>query len=235
MALAKLNESPSYVMTMPSTGKEVHYRPYLVKEEKILLMAIESKDEKQAMRAMADTITACVQEEIPPRSLTTFDVEHMFTKIRTKSVGETAVVGIKCGECGESNDVEVDLDSVKLSEHDESPMIELTDRISIEMKHPSFLEMSEFAGREGASEHEYVFQTIVKCVAAIVDGDERTAAEDVPPSELSEFIESFTSMQFKKVAEWVNNTPRLKHSVEFTCGKCGHENTRVLEGFQSFF
>lgn len=82
MALAKLNESPSYVMTMPSTGKEVHYRPYLVKEEKILLMAIESKDEKQAMRAMADTITACVQEEIPPRSLTTFDVEHMFTKIR---------------------------------------------------------------------------------------------------------------------------------------------------------
>ena len=234
MALPRLNDTPSYSMVIPSTGKEVFYRPYLVKEEKVLLMAFEANDEKQAMKAMVDTITACVKDDIKQRSLTTFDVEYMFTQIRSKSVGETADIGIKCSECETSNEVSIDLSSVEVTKSEGGDTIELTDNISVEMRYPSFLDMSEFVSTD-MKESEFAYDTIVKCVDAIVTEEERYAADDVSKKELTEFVEGLTSAQFVKLANWLQGMPKMKHDVTFKCKNCGHDNEHTLEGMQSFF
>jgi len=234
MALPRLNDTPSYSMVVPSTGKEVFYRPYLVKEEKVLLMAFEANDEKQAMKAMVDTITACVKDDIKQRSLTTFDVEYMFTQIRSKSVGETADIGIKCSECETSNEVSIDLSSVEVTKSEGSNTIELTDNISVEMRYPSFLDMSEFVSTD-MKESEFAYDTVVKCVDAIVTEEERYAADDVSKKELTEFVEGLTSAQFVKLADWLQGMPKMKHDVTFKCKNCGHDNEHTLEGMQSFF
>lgn len=234
MALPRLNDTPSYSMVVPSTGKEVFYRPYLVKEEKVLLMAFEANDEKQAMKAMVDTITACVKDDIKQRSLTTFDVEYMFTQIRSKSVGETADIGIKCSECETSNEVSIDLSSVEVTKSEGDNTIELTDNISVEMRYPSFLDMSEFVSTD-MKESEFAYDTVVKCVDAIVTEEERYAADDVSKKELTEFVEGLTSAQFVKLANWLQGMPKMKHDVTFKCKNCGHDNEHTLEGMQSFF
>lgn len=234
MALPKLNETPSYSMVIPSTGKEVYYRPYLVKEEKVLLMAFEANDEKQAMKAMVDTISACVKDDIKQRSLTTFDVEYMFTQIRSKSVGEKADIGIKCTECETSNEVSVDLSSVEVTKNENSNSIELTDNISVEMRYPSFLDMSEFVSTD-MKESQFAYDTIVKCVDAIVTEEERYSADDVTNKELTEFVEGLTSAQFVKLANWLQGMPKMQHDVTFKCKKCETDNEHTLEGMQSFF
>lgn len=234
MALPRLNETPSYSMVIPSTGKEVFYRPYLVKEEKVLLMAFEANDEKQAMKAMVDTIRACVKDKIQPNSLTTFDVEHMFTRIRSKSVGENAKIGIKCSECGTQNEVSINLEEIEVTPDESEKVIELTDTISVEMKYPSFLEMSDYVGKD-ISESKFAYDTITSCISAIVTEDERYDASDVSKKEMNEFVEGLTSAQFVKVADFLQGMPKMQKQVEFCCTNCQHENSHTLEGMQSFF
>lgn len=234
MALPKLNDTPSYSMIVPSTGKEVLYRPYLVKEEKILLMAFEANDEKQAMRAMVDVIDSCVKNGVDAKSLTTFDVEHMFTQIRAKSVGEKANIGIKCSSCEASNEIEIDLGTLNVTKNELGNVIELTDDISVEMRYPSFLEMSDAVGVD-LKESEFAYDTITKCIGAIVTEDERYDADDVSKKELTEFVEGLTSAQFIKLGEWLQEMPKLSHTVTFKCNKCEADNEHILEGMQSFF
>jgi len=136
MALPKLNDNLKFEMTIPSTDKVVTYRPYLVKEEKILLSAFESQDQKQSMRAMVDTIVACVNESIKSSELSTFDVEYMFTQIRSKSVGEIANLMLKCNAegCDKSTETQVDLSTIEIEKTEVDNIIPITDDISIEMR-----------------------------------------------------------------------------------------------------
>ena len=138
MALPRVNSSPKYDTMIPSLNKTVHYRPYLVKEEKVLMMALESNDNKQMLNAVVDTIQSCVTEDIEREKLTSFDVEWLFTKIRSKSVGETSKVSIKCESCDTENEVTIDLNQLKLTEIKEPEVIKLTDQISIKMKYPKY-------------------------------------------------------------------------------------------------
>lgn len=235
MALPKLNESIKYEMEIPSSKSIVTYRPYLVKEEKILLMAFESQDQKQAMRAMVDTIVACVFEDIAPSQLTTFDVEYMFTQIRSKSVGETSTVNVKCQaiDCEETTEVEINLSELKVEGEDVSNIIELTPTVSIEMRYPSYNTFVD-NWREDINESEFGFVMMEDCISAILTEDERYNASDVSRKEMSEFIDSMTNSQFQKVGEYLRTIPSMKKDVEFTC-KCGHENKVTLEGLQDFF
>ena len=235
MALPKLNESIKYEMEIPSSKALVTYRPYLVKEEKILLMAFESQDQKQAMRAMVDTIVACVFEDITPSQLTTFDVEYMFTQIRSKSVGETSTVNVKCQalDCDEMTECEVNLSELTVEGKETNNVIELTPSVSIEMRYPSYNTFVDNY-REDINETEFGLLMMSNCIAAILTEEERFDTKDTPKSELDEFIDSMTNTQFKKVGEYLQAIPRLKKDVEFTC-KCGHENKVTLEGLQDFF
>ena len=137
-ALPKLNATPTHELTIPSSGQKVSYRPYLVKEEKILLLAFESQDEKQAMQAMVDTIIACVNEKLNPKTFTSFDVEYMFTQIRSKSVGETTKINVACSECGTMHEHTINLVELKVEVPEINNVIELTDTISAELRYPPF-------------------------------------------------------------------------------------------------
>ena len=234
MALPKLNDAPQYEMVIPSSKTKVMYRPYLVKEEKIMLMAAESQDPKTAMKAMVDTIVACVSENIQPTDLTSFDVEYMFTQIRSKSVGENAEIILPCSECETKNDAVVSLIGATVTDMPETNIIELSPRISLEMKYPSFNDYTEIY-EEDISESELAFGMIEKCISAILTEDERYDIAEANPKELKEFIESMTNAQFEKVGSYFQQMPKLVSKSEFTCIECGHENSIDLEGLQSFF
>ena len=138
MALPKLNETPKYEVTIPSTGKTVRFRPYLVKEEKVLMMAFESGDQKASLRAIVDTIQACVVDDLDVENLATFDIEYLFTQIRSKSVGESSTLMIKCSECEKQNEYKFDVSTVKIEMPKQESVVELTPSVTIELGYPTY-------------------------------------------------------------------------------------------------
>jgi len=236
MALPKLNNTPKYDLVIPSTSKAVKFRPYLVKEEKILLLAMETKDAGQALNAVLDTIIACVDEKIDPNSLTTFDIEYMFVKIRSKSVGETSEIGVKCSECEHTNKVAVDLQAIDITVPKTDFMVQLTDDIIVEMSYPHFGAMAKNKKLvNSSSATEQTFEMIMSVMKAIHTGDQRIDLKDVSHKELEDFIESMTGDQLQKIRAFVETIPKLTHDVHFNCVQCKHTNTYTVEGMQNFF
>ena len=234
MALPKLNENLKYELVIPSSEQTVTFRPYLVKEEKVLLNAFEQQDQKLAMRAMVDTVVSCVYDEINPKDLSTFDVEYMFTQIRAKSVGETATIKIKCESCEHENEHTIDLTQAQVEKEEVDTVIPITDDISIEMKYPSYESfVNHFV--DGMSEAEFGFAMLSECLVSIMTEEENHLVSEVSKNELNEFIDSMTNAQFAKVGEFFNTVPVMRKHVEFTCSNCGHENKTKLEGLQDFF
>lgn len=235
MALPQLNSTPKYTMTIPSLKKEVRYRPYLVKEEKILMMAFESGDKTQTLNAVVDTIFSCLEDDVTlrPSSLTTFDVEYMFTQIRAKSVGEVAKIRIKCTHCGEFNDAEVDLEDIEMKVEKE-PIIKLTDEVSLKMKYPSYKDLLS-KDLEAQDQLKLGFEMITDCIESIMTEDTQHLVRDQSKSEMENFIESLTTDQFGKITAFLNNIPRMTKVHEFKCVKCGEDNTVKLEGMSDFF
>ena len=234
MVLPKLNTSPKYEMVIPSSKQTVRYRPYLVKEEKVLLMAFESNDSSQAMNAIIDTILVCVDENIKRETLTTFDVEYMFTQIRSKSVGETSKVNVKCEECETLNAVTINLAEVELDTPESvNNEIELTPEVSIELSYPSADSLINID--KEATQAEKILATIVASIDVIKTEEERVSTKDVTKKEVEEFVDGMTGEQFSNLAEYVKNIPTLKENVEFVCENCGHNNSRELVGFTDFF
>ena len=236
MALPKLNNTPKYDLVIPSTNKTVKFRPYLVKEEKILLLAMETKDTGQALNAVLDTIVACVDDIIDPKSLTTFDIEYMFVKIRSKSVGETSDIGINCSECEHTNKVAVDLQAIEITVPKADFMIKLTDDITLEMSYPHFGAMaSNKKLTNSTSQTEQTFEMIMTVMKAIHTAEERIDLKDISHKEIEEFIESMTGDQLQKIKVFVDTIPKMTHEVHFNCVKCKHANTYTIEGMQNFF
>lgn len=232
MALPKLNVSPSYKMTIPSSGKEVSFRPYLVKEEKVLMIAFESKDQKEALRAVVNTLQACIEDTIDVNALKTFDIEYMFTQVRSKSVGETSNIGIKCAECSTTHETTIDISSVKVEMPDTTNIIELTPSVSIEIDYPSYKDVMNT--NLNLDEIEIGFAMAANSIKAILTEEERIESKDVSKEELREFIESMNQEQFKKLSDFLEITPTMKEEVKFTCKSCGHENEITLRGIQDF-
>jgi hypothetical protein len=236
MALPKLNNTPKYDLVIPSTGKRVKFRPYLTKEEKILLLAMETKDPAQALNAVLDTIVACVDEKIDPNSLTTFDIEYMFVKLRSKSVGETSEIGIKCTECDHTNKVAVDLSAIEVAVPKVDFMVPLTDEITVEMSYPHFSAMANNKKlTHSNSATEQTFEMIMSVMAAIHTNEERIDLKDVSHKEIEEFIDSTTDEQIRKIRAFVESIPKMTHDVSFKCESCHHSNTHTIEGMQNFF
>ena len=238
MALPQLNVTPKYTMTIPSLKKEVKFRPYLVKEEKVLLMAMESQDSKAIIRALTDTIEACIEEkDVDIKSLATFDVEYLFMKIRAKSVGEFVDVKIKCSECETKNDYKVNVDDITLNVPVQNNIIKLTEEISVEMKYPNYTDLSSlevFSDNHQPSAKD-VMTLAAKGISAIVTDNERYDVTDVTKQELDDFIDSLTSQQFQMLNAFFEGMPQMKHDVKFNCSDCNHENNLTLQGLNDFF
>ena len=236
MALPKLNETLNFTMTVPSTGKKVKYRPYLVKEEKVLLQAFESGDTRTCLEAMADTIGACVdpKSKLEIESLSTFDVEYMFIKVRSKSVGETSHIQIKCAECGEGNPVAVDLDAIEVEVGASDNVINITDNIAVEMKYPTYGTLID-QGSEVKEDMDTALRLLSMSVAAVLTDEERIDCTKQSQEEIVDFLTSMTATQLQGLSEFMENMPALKHEVEFECEKCQHENKVELKGLSDFF
>ena len=233
MALPKLNDTPKFNVTIPSTNQKVRFRPYLVKEEKVLMMAVESGDTKAALAAVVDTIDACIVEDINVDKLSTFDVEYLFTQIRSKSAGENVNIGLKCKSCDQVNEVQIPLDSIKVKVPKVQKIHELSEDVSIELRYPPYRILLDMDLENTSSEQS--FALAAKCIEAIMHDDERISCDDASDEEMIEFLESMTKEQFENVSNFIEGMPKLQHDVKFECSGCQKKNNIKIEGIQSFF
>lgn len=233
MALPKLNDVPKYDVEIPSSKTKTKFRPFLVKEEKVLLLAMESEDKNHILSSIMDTLEACV-DNINRNKLTSFDIEYLFTKIRTKSVGETADIGHKCKECNHVNEVKINLEKVQLTKQKlKTNKINLSDNLVLEMEYPYYHEI--LLADQNTTKTEQMFTTIKMCMKKLYTDDEAIDLRESTADELNEFIESMNSEQFKKVTSFIEDMPKLRYTDKYTCVKCKKENELILEGFENFF
>jgi len=234
MSLPKLNNVPKYKITVPSTNKEVTFRPFLVKEEKILLIALESQDPVQIATAITDTVISCISEEISRKDLKSYDIEFLFLKIRAKSVGETANLLFKCESCDTENEVSMNLEEIKMNVVEIDNRIEISNNIYIEMKHPTFESISRNKKLTTDSPTTQVFGLIQESISAVLTENERIDIKEVADEEFQEFIESMTQEQFTKIREYIESIPKLSHDINYSCKNCNTNNNITLEGLQNF-
>ena len=233
MPLPVIN-APIYELTIPSTGQTVQYRPFLVKEEKILLMANEGGEASEIVRAMKQIIGNCIQNGYNTDNMPLFDVEYIFLKLRSKSVNEFSEVGFRCPECDEVNRIQIDLSSVEISTNDtHSNKIELTNDIGLIMKYPQLdsINMNDLQ----STDVDTIFNVVSSCVDSIYQGEEIHDSGDYTKQEISEFINNLTQEQFLKIQQFFDTMPKLSHTVPYKCGKCEYDEPLLLEGLQNFF
>lgn len=230
-------ETPKYETKIPSTGKKVVYRPYLVREEKLLLIAMESEDQAQIVRAMKDVVKACTFDKVDPDSLCTFDLEYIFLRLRAKAVGEVSKIGLKCEKCTKTTDLQINLDAIDIDMTAKpSNRIMLTDKIGVMMAWPKMSTVEKLDVKD-ASKMESAMKVILSCVEAIFDDKKMYPANEQSPEEMTAFLESLNQTQFSKIQEYIEAMPKLEHKVKFRCThkECAHENAVTLTGIQSFF
>lgn len=232
MALPKLNDLPSYSLVIPSSKRQVNFRPFLVKEQKILLLAMESQEEKQILQAVSDTLRSCIEDEITDRELATFDIEYMFTQIRAKSVGETTNLNLTCSKCEEVNEVNVNLSEINIKLND-SNEIKLNDQYSLLMRYPSYYDVID-AADDKSSVTDEIMKLCKLCLDKILTEEEQISVVEESEEEIQQFLDSLTTEQFDKVVNFVMNLPKLTKDVSYDCSSCGEKNNIRVEGLQNF-
>ena len=238
MALPKINMAPKYSMTVPSTGEEVMFRPFLVKEEKVLMMAMETGDNKSSLTAIMDVIKSCVDADIDENDVTAFDVEYMFLQLRAKSIGETSKIGTACEQCNHEQMIVVPLNDIQVKQPSEPlpDVIELTKDISIKMKWPSYRNLIDAGVEpEKLNELDSVFKLIALCIDSVMTPEEQMKLSDESEEDQQEFLESLNSEQFTKIKEYVQNIPTVRYDVSVDCDGCGAKIEKPLTGIANFF
>jgi len=233
MALPKLNNL-TYELSLPSTGEQLKYRPFLVKEQKALMIAQESEDDKQIQNAFAQIINDCTFGELDAYNMPMFDIEYVFLQLRGKSVGEKVQLNVLCPDDKKTRvDIEIDLKDVDIQMvKDHTNVIQLTDNISVIMKYPTLSDMSGFGD---TGEISAVFTMMKRCVSEIHDGETVYNKIDVSEKELDEFIDSMSTENFEGFSTFFETMPKLKHVVIVKNPKTKKKNEIVIEGLQSFF
>ena len=233
MALPKL-ETPTYELELPSTGEKIKFRPFLVKEQKILMMAQESKNDSQVVSAITDLVTACTWGKVDAKNSPMFDIEYIFLKLRAKSVGETASVKILCQDDGKTYaDVKISLEDISVQmtvEHTNE--IQINDKTKLVLTYPKLGDMKNIP--DGTDDYGRMFLLLNKCIQEIHFGDKIYNAVDTTEKEREEFIESMDMEQLKSVTKFFETMPKLRHPVKFNNPKTKVSNEVVLEGLQSF-
>lgn len=245
MALPKL-EVPSYELELPLSKKKVKYRPFLVKEQKILLMAMESGDAKSMQSSILDVLNTCIlTPDFDIFGTPIIDVEYMFLNLRAKSVGEIVESKYRCNnevtkedgttkECGNTMETKINLTEISpIQDKEVNPEIKLSDKIIVKMKYPDFSIMTDSIDMNNIT--DVTFKLIANCIEHIFDGEQFYYSKETSEEELLEFIENLSQEQFEKMEDFFNNMPRLTKKVEMKCGKCGFDHTFEVEGLESFF
>jgi hypothetical protein len=232
MALPKIN-TVLYDLELPSSGKKVEYRPFLVKEEKILLMALEGKDDREMSKAIKQIITQCVSTAgFNVNKLPMIDLEYLFLNIRGKAVGDISTITFE-HECGETINLDIDLSKVKVVKNKNySDLVKITDDVMIRLTPPG---IDNVIGAGNKNQIDMVLEIIRDSIVEIIQGEDVFSAQDHTREELEEFLNSLNSGQFKKVQDYYESLPKMKQDIEYTCKKCGKTEKETLEGLASFF
>ena len=238
MPLPKVN-TPTYELVLPSNNKKIKYRPFLVREEKILIMALESEDMKQITNSVVEILNACILTKgIRINTLSTFDIEYLFLNVRAKSVGESVEVNVTCPDDNKTSvQMEINLDSIKVQKtRGHKNIIKLDDQYSMKLKYPSLDEFigNNFDTNEG-SVVDKSLSMISSCIEIVYDEEESWDASDSTKQELEEFVEQLNSKQFKAIEKFFETMPKLSHKVKVKNPTTEVESEVVLEGLASFF
>jgi T4 bacteriophage base plate protein len=232
---------PIYETKLISNGEVIRFRPFLVKEQKLFLMAGESDDSKETIKAIKQVLRNCILDDVDVENMATFDIEYLFLQLRARSVGEIANLRFTCNnniseteKCG--NNVKIDVNVLEINPEknkDHSNKIPITDTIGIVLKYPTFnsLDISDL----NTDNIEQILEIIVSCIDYIYDENNVYYAKDTPKQELVEFIENLKQADLEKVSTFFNTLPKVKKDVDFQCEKCGYKEVLTLEGIQSFF
>jgi hypothetical protein len=230
MALPSIS-TPEFQTVIPSTGETITYRPFLVKEEKILLMAMEGNDQKEIELAIKKILSNCILDEIAIEKLAMFDMEFLFLQLRGKSVGEVIDLSVTHleGECQHRTDIQVNIDDIQIQNLNQEKKIMLTDDVGVMMKYPTMQEAMSVDGETT----EAVFEILSKSVDYVFDTE--NVYNEFGEEEIVEWINGLNQTQFQKILKFFENMPKLSYDVSWKCESCGKEDTVVLEGIQSFF
>ena len=233
MSLPLLNNI-TYDLILPSTGETLNFRPFLVKEQKALLIAQESEDNKQIEKAFAQIINDCIIDDIDPYIMPMFDIEYVFLQLRGKSVGEKITLNVLCPDDNETRvDVEVDLDQVGIQQtKDHTNVIELAEGINLVMRYPNLGDMQGF---DEQGDIKSIFEMIKRCVYEIHDGETVHHRVDMSEKDLEAFLDSMSTTNFESVGKFFETMPKLVHVIEVKNPKTKKKNKIPLEGLQSFF
>ena len=239
---------PQYTLTVPSTGKEIKYRPFLVKEEKILLLAIESEDSADMVTATKNIINSCTYGDFNADDSPVFDIEYIFLQLRGKAKGEVIELKYKCPKCEGEIDLNIDLNKIKVvTNENHTKDIKLKDDLGVMMKYPTVDMQSEFSQLQKESNPvDGLFESVTRCIDYIYDAETTYPAKDHSKEELLTFVESLTDDYFKQITNFFETIPALKHKAVLNCtnkvkrkGKeakvCNHKEDIELEGLASFF
>ena len=231
--------TPTYELTLPSSNRKIKYRPFLVKEEKVLIIAMESQDTKQIARAVKDVLTKCILTKgIKVEKLATFDIEYLFLNVRGKSVGEHIEVMVTCPDDEKTQvPMSINIDDIKVQKDDDhSPDIKLDDTYTLKMKYPSLTEFikNNFDNLEKLGVND-TFDLIASCIDQVYSEEESWSHQECTKKELSDFVESLNSNQFKMVENFFTSMPKLTHTVKVVNPNTKVESEIKIEGLQSFF
>jgi hypothetical protein len=234
---------PIYEITLPLLKKKVKIRPFRVKEEKILLMAMESEDDAAVLLAIKQIVNNCCIEDLDVDSLPVLDLEYMFLQLRARSIGEIIDLQYRCNndvvdesetkKC--SNIIKLSFNALEVEpqlEDGHKKEIQLTPKLGVVMKYPDFKLVNKLSN---LSEAEVIAKMVAGCIDYIFDSDSVYYAKDASEAELVDFVDSLTREQFAKIQEFFDTVPKMKKNLTFKCSKCGYEEELVLEGIQSFF
>ena len=237
MPLPKIS-TPTYELTLPSSNRKIKYRPFLVKEEKILIIALESQDQKQIANAIKSILASCILTKgTKVEKLSTFDIEYLFLNVRGKSVGEQIEVMVTCPDDEKTQvPMSINIDSIKVKKSKgHKTDIKLDDVYTLKMRYPSLDEFIKSNFAMDKMEVDDTFDLIASCIDQVYSEEESWTQEDCTQKELSEFLEQLNSAQFKEIEEFFNTMPKLTHTVKVKNPNTGVESEILLEGLQNFF
>jgi phage FluMu protein Com len=224
---------PKYRVTIPSTKKETTFRPFLVKEQKVLYMALESQDDKQILDAMCNIIQSCVDGISSISKMPMFDIEYLFTKIRAKSVGEIVEVKAKCPQCQKSNELSINLDEVEVQFPESiSNKIMISDKVGIVIRYPCITDARSNLNNMSVEE---VLHFVANSIETVFDEDNVYTRKDFIDEEIQKFVESMTNNQFELIGKFYTNLPEMKKDVECHCIGCQNDFKASFTGLQDFF
>ena len=241
MSLPKLTVM-KHKLTLPSTGESLTFRPFLVKEEKILMMALQSENQEDMTRALKEIINNCIESQLNIDTLPMFDIEYIFLQLRARSVGDQIEVKYTdpdkiCTnekECTFESSINIDdIKIVKTENH--TDLVTLTDKIKVKMKYPAMEMANKLQGIEQEDLVDSTFKMISACIDYIMDGEQMHKTSDYTEDEVNDFLNSLSSLQFKEIQTFFETAPKIKKEVTSTCRKCGTKDTKTLEGLADFF